>query len=997
MSRIHTSKLPFVALALVIGASTLPAATLVANPSALTLSCDTVLGPTPGTIGITLAAAGSAINVTVSAPAGPVVLPSPAVQSVGSTTVATNYTFNVAAGCKGATNGQVVVLTFTPSTGTALTVNATLTITNSASALAPSPSSVFITCTKSGSSYTPGTAQTVNVTSPANAGTPFTVDNTTNVLPSWLSVTPLTGGTATATPVALTVVAKSGCGGLSVGSTSFSVHLLNAPAPDKILTVTIEVGAASTLSASVSPIALSYTKGSLTYNAVTTAVSASPAVYFTVDPNTLPLWLNVSPTTGTTTTPQTLSFVPTAGAETLSLGSYSASVHLKVSGALDYIVPVTLQVKNPAATLSVSEGTTRSVNWTLGTTLPSLLITAVSSDSPISFAVTTTAGSLSPQVSITQGLAYSFGTPISVTFLQSIFGAAAPGTALSGHVILTPTTGSPVDVTITVNVKAPGAAISSILPGTLPTATSGTFTVALSGSGFVVNSNPAIGTKVGIVNGGLIVSDSSVVATVVNSTSIVLVITVPSSADPYLPFSGVGGSVSLGVCNPQGATCSTPTGTIALAIGVNPIVQAVTSAASFTEVTPPALTSVAPYDILSVFGANFCISGGTGCSGSNAILYGTTDPVTLRYLTSLSPDSAGSTQRNLTVTFQTHANSPIAIANAPLEFATNNQINLVVPDAVKAYIGSTVDIVVSFGYGTGSTMLKGSPYSVTIAATDPGVFSIGGDGQGDAAALSATYDLISSTNPAGARSVATDSDIVQLYVAGLGRPDSDGTGSGYSATCMPTDGYWAAVNSATGASPALTSNDGLVIQSSMVPSGQIQPCVKSTSPDVPSVTVGGVAGVVKYAGWVAGSIAGLYQINVQLPVSSSTFTDATGATGPATSTALYLPIVVTAAGKSSQHSGVSMWVVRSLLVTSTGAVSGASNSVWAGSAVVASDGSGTYTYNVTGGTLPAGLTLNADGTITGTPTTPGTSTVVFTATDSVNNCTGTVSITFTIS
>ena len=194
MPRIHFTKWPLAVLSLALCTGTLHAtATLVANPSAVTLSCDTVLGATPATVGITLASAGSAVNVPVTAPAGPVVLPSPATQSVGSNVTAVNYTFSVAAGCKGATNGQVVVLTFTPGTGTALTVSATLNITNSASALAPSPSSVVISCTKNGASYTPGASQTVNVTSPAPGGTPFTVDNVTNVLPSWLSVTPLAG------------------------------------------------------------------------------------------------------------------------------------------------------------------------------------------------------------------------------------------------------------------------------------------------------------------------------------------------------------------------------------------------------------------------------------------------------------------------------------------------------------------------------------------------------------------------------------------------------------------------------------------------------------------------------------------------------------------------------------------------------------------------------------------------------------------------------------
>ncbi len=213
--------------------------------------------------------------------------------------------------------------------------------------------------------------------------------------------------------------------------------------------------------------------------------------------------------------------------------------------------------------------------------------------------------------------------------------------------------------------------------------------------------------------------------------------------------------------------------------------------------------TVAPYDILSIFGTNFCVTNGTGCTGGNSVLYGQIDPVTLRYLNVLSPDAPGATQRNITVTFQTHTTTPTAIANGPLLFAANNQINVAVPDAVKAYIGSTVDIVVSFGYGSiPSTMLKSAPYSVTVGATDPGVFTVGGDGQGDAAALSPTFALITNGAPAGART-GTDSDIVALYVAGLGRPDSDGTGTGYSATCMPTDGYWAAINAATSGFPGL--------------------------------------------------------------------------------------------------------------------------------------------------------------------------------------------------
>jgi uncharacterized protein (TIGR03437 family) len=487
---------------------------------------------------------------------------------------------------------------------------------------------------------------------------------------------------------------------------------------------------------------------------------------------------------------------------------------------------------------------------------------------------------------------------------------------------------------------------------------------------------------------------------VVNPTAIVLAITVPASTDPYLPFSGTGGTVTIGACNPQGSTCSAPGQTVTLTIGANPIIQAVTSAASFSQATPPALTPVAPYDILSVFGVNFCISGGTGCTGGSATLYGTLNPVTLGYLSTLSPDPAGATQRNVTVTFQTHGRNPTPIANAPLLFATNSQINLVVPDEVTPYIGQTVDIVVSFGYGTSNTtLLSSSTYSVTIAATDPGIFSVSGDGQGDAAALSPAYTLIDNASPAVVRNTGTDSDVIQLYVSGLGKPDSDGTGTGYSAHCMPVAGYFAAVNTATSVSPALTSDDGLVMQSSLYPTGDIEPCVKYNSPDVPTVTVGGINAPVDFAGWVTGTVAGLYQINVQLPISTALFTDAAGDTpAAATSTPVHLPVVITANSVSSQSTGLDLWVVRGLKMTSSGATTGVVNTAWGTAAVSATDGDGTITYAVAGGsTLPAGLALSSTtGAITGTPTATGTTTVVFTATDGTSSCTGTVSITFTV-
>jgi Family of unknown function (DUF6345)/Putative Ig domain len=63
--------------------------------------------------------------------------------------------------------------------------------------------------------------------------------------------------------------------------------------------------------------------------------------------------------------------------------------------------------------------------------------------------------------------------------------------------------------------------------------------------------------------------------------------------------------------------------------------------------------------------------------------------------------------------------------------------------------------------------------------------------------------------------------------------------------------------------------------------------------------------------------------------------------------------------------------------------------------ITASGGSAPYTFSVTGGGLPAGLTLASSGSLSGTPTTPGDSSFAVTATAS-NGCTGNTNYTLTV-
>ncbi len=1002
--RVHTTRnglRAFAALlALTAGSAALQAVNVlsVASPTA-TVTCSTATGPgAAATIvvkPVTLLTGTNTLVVTFTPPGAGLVVTAPSTATLSTTNQAAGlaYTVVVANGCVGASTGSTT-LTFKAGGTNDVTVAVGDTVTATTSGLSASP--VTITCAKSGGSYTPGLAQTVSVTSAAAGGTSFTVDNSGVPPPAWLTVTPLTGGLATSTAVTFTVQAAAGCGAFNTGTTTnATLHLLNAPAPDKLVVISLQIVPPSPVTFLPAAPSLTYVRGSGNTGKVDVTLSSvsNPAPFFSVNTATLPIWLTVDSTNGTT--PKGLRFSSTSVCDTLAPGTYTASILVRVSGYADLSLPVTLQLNNKAPKLTVAEGTTRNVSWTLGTSLPTPIITAVSSDSPISYS-STSGGTLAPIVNPTQqsGLAYSFGTPINVSFNPLVFAAATPGSTLTGTVTLT--WGSPAStivVTFNVLVLSPGATVTGITPASLPTANSGqVFTVSLTGTGFVTSTDPNQKTKVGVVVGGSIVTDTNIAVNVVNPSNIILTITVPAVADANLPFAvaGAGGPIPLGICNPAGGTCTIPSGTASLTISGGPIVQAVTSASAFTQVTPPALPAMSPYDMISIFGASFCSSGGTGCSSSQ-ILYGTPDS-TFRYSTSLSPDASGPTQRLVSVVFQTHSLTPSLIATAPLLFATNGQINMLVPTALSGYINSTVDIVVNFGYATGATMKSSIPFPVRITATNPGLFTVGANGQGDGAILNSNYSQITATNPAGMRSTGSDSDTVQFYLTGLGVPDSAGdnasAGSAFtwSADCITVASYLSTLNGLF--STSLTNVDGTVIQSGLLNTNRLPPCVITTSADVPTVTIGGVAGTVVYAGFVPDTIAGLYQMNVALPSTIGSYTTAAGTTVTNITQPAQLPVVVTSNGVTSQI-GVNMWVSPRLLVTgpSGGGLSGTVGIPWSASnnVVIATEGTTTYRYALTSGLLPSGLALNAaTGAISGTPAanSAGTYTVTVTATDS---------------
>ena len=1031
-------KLLPVLLALTASTGLLHASLLTVSPATATLTCNTASGTTPVTVTVKSVAAPGANGVVVtwalSASSGLVVTPSTQTLTTAGNTNGVTFSVTAAPGCVGVTNAAQPTVTF-KSNGTAdLATTVTTNVTVASDPLVASPSPVTVTCVynSTAGTWTPGSAVTVSATSAATGGTPLSAVSLGTFggnADTSLTLGSIAGSPATSTAATFTVQAAVGCGGYTTSSSGHTVIMaMGGVGPTKNLTVNIVILPQSPMQFSPAAPAFTYIKASGSAGYVDVAISsinASNSEFFQVNTTTLPNWLTASALNGTT--PKSIRFSSTNVADTLAPGTYSASVHISVSNYGDLVVPVTMLLTNSAPKLTVAEGTTRNINWTIGQSLPTPVVTAVSSDTPIAYSVTT-AGTLVPTVPAGQlsGLAYSFGTPINVSFNPLVFGAATPNSILTGTVTLS--YGSPVStivVTFNITVISPGATASGLTPASIPTALPTpitTFTVTLGGTGFITGADNTKRTTVGIVApnavNNALTADTNVSWFVRDPSTIILSITVPAAADSLLPFSPTavtpGGTVVIGVCNPiNGVACTQATGQQTLTIGAGPIIQAVTSSSSLIQFSAPTLPSIAPYDMISLFGANFCSQGGTGCA-SNQILYGSPDPVLQTYPTTLTPDACNLVsnvcsplQRNLSVSFFQHGTATL-LGTAPLLFATNGQINALVPSGVSTKIGNTIDVVVNFGAKSSTAFV------VNCVATDPGLFTIGADGQGPSAALDANYNLISASNPVGMRGGGGPSDTIAIYLTGLGLPDSttdDSTAGSnnppqWSTDCVSISTYLTALNSATGNS--LATLDGALINPIGLNTDRLVPCLLSNGTDVPTVTIGGVSGTVTYAGWVAGTIAGLYQINVTLPLTTAApFTDVNGNTVGATglTNALQLPVVVTSNTVSSQF-GVTLYVQQRLKVqppaaAGNAALTGAVGNPWTSSnnQVIASLGQSPYRYTITSGLMPPGLSMSSStGIISGTPNanTTGSYTLTVTATDSSVPVPLTGTVTFTL-
>ncbi|HEY1338456.1 MAG TPA: hypothetical protein VGF59_13155, partial [Bryobacteraceae bacterium] len=224
--------------------------------------------------------------------------------------------------------------------------------------------------------------------------------------------------------------------------------------------------------------------------------------------------------------------------------------------------------------------------------------------------------------------------------------------------------------------------------------------------------------------------------------------------------------------------------------------------------TPP--VSISPREIISIFGQNL-----GPATVSTATPTATPPSTTLVYPTTWS---------GVKVVFTIGSGATATNVNAPIIMTSSNQINAIVPVEVAGAIGSATPSVTITVDNAGTPT---SAFSAYVLAEDPGAFTFGGLGQGQAAVLN--YDNTGAATINSTKSAAVRGSAIAIFATGMGDL----------------------------AGPA-------------VPNGAIVTTATSLRNATARVDIDGQPAVVTYAGTSPGAVAGLVQINAIVPPSVRT-------------------------------------------------------------------------------------------------------------------------------
>jgi uncharacterized protein (TIGR03437 family) len=702
-------------------------------------------------------------------------------------------------------------------------------------------------------------------------------------------------------------------------------------------------------------------------------------------------WLTVTPDSGASPLALTVTVNPTG----LSPGSYSGTITIgtfPASGTT--IIPVTLSISNPPSALIVSppfpvpsyytpqlSGSNASVRFDYTTgqsgTLPLMAELDVASNGGIiPFSVVAVAGSkaaawlrinVSNQLpnSHTSGVALSGSyVPIDISIdfaaLSTLDVGSYPGTITFTN----NTTGGTAIVNVNLNVSAGAPKVDSIFPASViasPATGRVPPVITIYGNNFFSNSSVRL-----MRDGNVPFPDLP--ATLLSRKVL------QARLDPN--FLTTPGTFTLTVANTKTLADPNPhEDSIAFTVvdSTIPMINSVVNSASYlktatqTGSAPDPVpsagtgTSVSPREIITIFGQNLGPADVTQAQASTGLFPNT-------YPSQVTVGTApNTTTYQVIFTFGVDPTcmgpacpSPAPLVAAPLIMVSNNQINALVPvpplALAAAGLNAWVQIVETISTVAGDNIVSTAWLPVTVVPADPGAFTFGGLGLGQAAVLN--YDAVAGYSINSAKNPAPKGSTISLYATGLGDLMTgvrvDVTDS--SATPQKISKSFGLV---INANPAATAS--LIITPMSPPAGiQNSPYLATTlqatggtPPYQWSVAPGLPPGMsLNSAGLLTGTptIAGLYTMAVAVTDSSLPKLPAVSASYAIT---IFSPIVT---------------------ITTVAVPGGVQSETYTSITLQAAGGSAPYQWSAISG-LPPGLSLNPAGLLAGTPTSANAYTV----------------------
>ncbi|NLS01651.1 IPTL-CTERM sorting domain-containing protein, partial [Rhizobium sp. P38BS-XIX] len=870
-------------------------------------------GPGPVTVSYTLSGSGAASYVTPPTESITVNVPPPTITSVSPTAGPMAAGTSVVITGTNFTDATAVI--FGGSAASSFTINSATSIT----ATAPAGS---------------GTVD-IRVTTPGGTSAATAADQFTYVAaPTVTSLSPTAGPTAGGTSVVITGTNLSGATSVLFGAsaaTSFTVNSasqITATAPAGTGTVDVRVA---------------------TVGGTSTTTAADQFTYLQA-----PVITSISPTSGPSAggTVVTITGSNFSGASAVTFGGSAATGVTVVSGT-------TITATAPAGTGTVDVRVT-----TVGGT------SAASAADQFTYIPAPTVTSASPTAGPTAGGATVTLTGTNFTGVTAVTFGGTPAASFTFNSATSITATAPAGSgTVDIRVTTPG--------GTSAATAADQFTYVAAPT--VTSLSPTAGPTAG-------------------GTSVVITGTNLSGATSVLFGASAATSFTVNSASQITATAPAGTGTVDVRVATVGGTSATTAADQFTYLQAPVITSISPTSGPTAGGTVVTVTG-AHLTGVTSVRFGasTASSITVNSDSSMTVVAPVNSAGTYDITATSGGGTSTTSAADQFTYVSAPVVSSIIPTAGPTSGGTTVMLTgtnftdataVTFGATPAASFSVNSPTSITATAPagtgtiDLRVTSVGGT-SATSAADQYTYiapPTISSVTPnAGSEGGGTSVTITGSNFSGATAVTFGGTTAAGFTVNSPT--------SITATSPAHSGGATDVVITTLGGTGTLSGGYTFLNPPV----AGNVSATVDpnstnnpitlaLSGGTAASVA------VSTPASHGTAT-ASGTSITYTPTAGYsgtdsFAYTATNATGTSTPAAVSVRISAPVVTITPASLPNATIATSYSATVSAAGGTSPYSYAVTAGSLPPGLTLSSTGEISGTPTGGGTYNFTLTATDS---------------